>query len=564
MAQGEVKLPPGFVLDAPKVPDGFVLDTPTQRAPVAKVGLVSRVVKGLRDPIDAGAQIISHAVPDVATDVLDYIPKRMRESDSPALQTIGESFFADPRAKAMDARLAADEARYQQGRGPDGGIDWSRIAGNVLSPVNVAIGAKVPRAVGLAKRLVTAAATGAGYGALASPVTEGDFVKEKGKQIALGAAVGPAVELVGSAAGRMIAPKTGKDVKALMAEGITPTPGQILGGRWQAAEDKLTSVPILGDAISSARGKSLDELNRAVYARVLQPIGGTAPKSVGREAIGEVRKQIGKAYDDLLPKTTFRADKQFLDDLATIETMVDNLPPEHAARFEKVLRGTVFKKFSRQGTMDGKALKGLESELGEVASGLKRDALFDNRQLGAAIGEIQAAVRSNLERSNPLLAKELNAVNTSWANYSRLRDAAARQGAESGKFTPAQLSAAVRAQDKSKGKRAFSEGTALMQDLSDPAKGVLPGKYPDSGTVGRLLLGLGIGGGATVINPLAAGIGAASTLPYLPGGRSTMAALLARRPQGAEQVAGGVRKAIPRLTPALIELLKRDAVQNGE
>ena len=49
------------------------------------------------------------------------------------------------------------------------------------------------------------------------------------------------------------------------------------------------------------------------------------------------------------------------------------------------------------------------------------------------------------------------------------------------------LSTAVRAADKTKDKRAFSEGTALMQDLSAQGKDVLLSKVPDSGTAGRLM-----------------------------------------------------------------------------
>lgn len=353
-----------------------------------------------------------------------------------------------------------------------------------------------------------------------------------------------------------------------MSEGITPTPGQILGGRWQVFEDKLTSVPILGDAIASARGKGIDELNTAAYKRVLAPIGGTVPTTVGREAVADVRQQVSNAYETLLPKVQFKADPQFSSDLQTLRSMADNLPSEQTARFEKILRTQVIGKMTPQGSMDGQTLKGIESQLGELSSGLKRDAMFDNQQLGNAIGEIQAAIRSNLERANPQYAADLKAANTSWANYVRLRDAASRQGADEGKFTPSQLSAAVLRQDKSKGKRAFSEGTALMQDLSDPAKNVLAPKYPDSGTAGRAIAGLATGALATGGAAVAPTVGlpgiAASIIaiaPYLPGGRQAAAALLAKRPDLAQPIAEKIRELSPTATPALIQSLKPMAAQ---
>lgn len=50
--------------------------------------------------------------------------------------------------------------------------------------------------------------------------------------------------------------------------------------------------------------------------------------------------------------------------------------------------------------------------------------------------------------------------------------------------------------DRSKDKRAFSEGDALMQDLTAAGKAVLPSKVPDSGTAGRLMSNIGSPTGA--------------------------------------------------------------------
>lgn len=570
MAAPKVSPPAGFVVDnSPAPPAGFVLDD-AQPLP-GQGSFAGKLVQGLRDPIDAGAQLLSHVVPEGVSSALDYLPSKMRNSDSPLLQTVGESLFADPRATATDKRLQDTERQYQKarteaqpqtlsglvtGKKESPGIDWTRLAGNVLSPANLAIGANVPVATSTAGKLAVSAATGAGFGAL-SPVNDGgDFSTEKAKQVAMGTVLGPATQVAGNAAARIISPQTRDAVTKLMEEGITPTPGQILGGRWQVAEDKLQSVPLLGDAIASSRKKGIDELNLAVYKRALDPIGGTVPKEAGRDAVASVRQQISDAYDNLLPKVQFKADPQFATDLQTLQQMASNLPPDQEARFAKILKDNVIGKMTPQGSMDGETLKGIESQLGQLSSGLKSDAQFDNRQLGAAIGEVQAAIRSNLERSNPQYADQLKAANTAWATYTRIRDAAARQGADEGKFTPAQLSAAVRAQDKTRGKKNFSEGDALLQDLSDPAKSVLAPKYPDSGTAGRTLLGLGVGGGAAWLSPEMATTMTAGIVPYLPGGRQAAAALLAKRPQGAEGVADAVRRLAPAASPALIGILK--------
>jgi hypothetical protein len=49
--------------------------------------------------------------------------------------------------------------------------------------------------------------------------------------------------------------------------------------------------------------------------------------------------------------------------------------------------------------------------------------------------------------------------------------------------------------DPSKGKRAYAQGKAMMQDLSDSGRSVLGQTVPDSGTTGRALTaGLALGG----------------------------------------------------------------------
>lgn len=561
--------------------DADVFSAPTEKQQ-SIASIPSRIIRGMKDPLDAGAQLLTHILPDSVVDAGNTANNWLADKTGlvSRLPERNLSGLITGQKGGIDQALSDQEKEYQAARTATGntGVDWARLGGNVASPVNLILAARVPQAATAAGRIGTAAATGGAFGAL-SPVTEGNFATEKAKQIGIGAALGPAAQLGGEALARIIKPNTAQSVKDLMSEGITPTPGQILGGRWQVLEDKLTSVPILGDAIASARGKGIDELNVAAYKRALEPLDvpvqtplGPAQNSVkpykvpttaGREAVASVRQQIGDAYDKLLPKVQFKADNDFATDIQNLQSMAANLPPEQAARFERVLKNQVIGKMTPQGSMDGQTLKGIESDIGSLATGLKSDSAFDNRQLGAALDEVRAAIRSNLERANPQYADELKAANTAWANYTRIRDAASRQGAGEGKFTPAQLSAAVRAGDKSKGKRAFSEGDALMQDLSDPAKEVLASKYPDSGTAGRTLAGLLTGAGAVGGTAAAPGIGLPALAgaglgiaPYLPGGRQAAAALLARRPDFAEPVANAVRRIAPAGSAALLGLFK--------
>ena len=88
-----------------------------------------------------------------------------------------------------------------------------------------------------------------------NPVTSGDFVDEKLKQVALGSAFGGAVPMVTGGLARMVSPKASVNPKLemLKAEGVKPTIGQTLGGWANAVEEKAQSLPIVGDAISLDR-----------------------------------------------------------------------------------------------------------------------------------------------------------------------------------------------------------------------------------------------------------------------------------------------------------------------
>lgn len=520
--------------------------TPQQGPQPSAIGVGEKIGQGLRDPIDAGAQLLTHVLPDSVVQAGNKFNNWLADKTG---------LVAKLPEGGVDQQIADQEKDYQSRRMAAGesGMDGWRAVGNIASPANLAVGAVAAPARGasLMARLLSGGASGAAMG-VAQPVTEGDFWTEKTKQAGIGAATGGVVSGVAAAAGRVINPNTRQNVKTLLDEGVTPTPGQILGGRWQVAEDKLTSVPVLGDAIANSRSRGLDEFNKAAYARALAPVNGSVPAEAGRDAVASVRTQLADAYDNLLPKLTFAPDQQFTAELTNLRNLVSGLPKQQAERFENILQTQLTGKSTPAGLMSGESLKQVESELGRLSRGLRGDASFDNRELGSAVGELQNLIRQNLQRSNPQYADELAKINSGYANYARIRDAASRQGSAEGRFTPAQLSAAVRGQDRTVGKRAFSEGDALMQDLSDAGKDVLASKYPDSGSIGRLLMGIGTAGGVGAVSPTTLAGGGVAALPYLPGGRQLAAALLARRPVGAENAAEAVRRYIPYLTPAAI------------
>ena len=139
------------------------------------------------------------------------------------------------------------------------------------------------------------------------------------------------------------------------------------------------------------------------------------------------------------------------------------------------------------GMVNAENLQAVKSGLGTEAQNFATSTDAYQRQLGQALKQADQEFRDLVTRANPQNATELAAIDKAYANFKRIQRAAAGVGTEDGVFTPAQLLSAAKAMDRTKDKRAFSEGTALLQDLAAAGKEVMPSKVPDSGTAGRLL-----------------------------------------------------------------------------
>jgi len=337
------------------------------------------------------------------------------------------------------------------------------------------------------------------------------------------------LNLTAKAAGKVAGPQTRSAVKNLMAQGVTPTPGQVLGGGFKKAEDAIMSVPVLGSAIAGGRQRANQQMNKAAYNRALNPIGKNAKDlEIGAAGISDVSDMLSDAYEALLPKVTLAVDDQLIDGIASAVsdaklTMDDSV----AKALDRIVDNKVINRLTR-GELSGQELKVLQEEINTVATKFKGGTASE-RMAGDALNEIQHSLREALARANPKYADELKAIDTGYANYARLRNAGGAAGADIEGFTPAQLRAAVKSSDKSMGKGDTARGRALMQDLSMDAREVMGNDLPTSGTVERALLASMLAGGA-MLDPTTAAIVGAGSVPYLPGVQRGMAHALSSRP----------------------------------
>jgi len=297
-----------------------------------------------------------------------------------------------------------------------------------------------------------------------------------------------------SVAGAFISPELQPGARELLNKDVPLTPGQMLGGNFQRLENVGESVPFVGRDIAQARTRSIEGFNRAAANDALEPIAQTLPEGVGPgyEARNYVRKAIGDVYDAAIRNTRLTATPQMSQDIATAQTNAVQqhlLPQAHQDQLRRVIEAQINGKLQASGgTLDGEAVKGIDSELNRIATGYRSDPSFDNRNLGNAIEDVRQTFKNHVAQQNPLPGQAMAAADNAWAHYTRLRQAGsstAVQGTE-GIFTPTQLQMAVKSGDQTVGKRAMSEGDALYQDLAQAGKTVLPNKVPDSGTPERI------------------------------------------------------------------------------
>lgn len=384
-----------------------------------------------------------------------------------------------------------------------------------------------------------------GGGAALRAGTKGAKAQQFANALIKGGELTNPINMLTRPAAAIVSPTVDPGVKALMAEGITPTTGQILGGGYKRFEEGLTSIPVIGDYIKSAQGRAVEQLSIAAFNRALKPIGASLPSgTTGREAVQFVSDKLDDAYGKLLPKMTAQADPAFGTQISNLRQMVQQgaINPNVVKAFDRFLDTNVVNKFQGQQAITGQTLKQIQSDLRERINLLGASTDADQRLMAQALKEVQDQFRQLVIRSNPQNAAELKAIDTGYANFKRVEKAAGLTGAEEGVFSPAQLQNAVRAMDRSKDKSKFATGEALMQDLSETGKTVLGNKLPDSGTPYRSLAALIASGGAAGAGyPVIAGGLLAGPALYSAPGQRLMASALTSRPAGAATMANQLR-----------------------
>jgi hypothetical protein len=480
----------------------------------------SGLLMGIKEPISGAAQLLPKG--------LEFISSAGGLAPNPVSQFFGSE------AERVRAMNAAEEKAYQQQRQAQGetGFDVGRLVGNIVSPANLAVGVRAAqgaRALG-AGIGTQAAVSGAAQGAM-QPVNEPTgFAEEKATQIGLGAVAGKVGEAAVSATGKVLNPLASKAEQTMRDLGVTPTPGQTLGGVYKKAEDFAQNLPLIGGQIRNAREKVLFDFNKGVINKALDKVGDKLPENVvGRDAVAYAAEQVSNKYDEVLGKMNFNLD--FKTTSGILDALNKANLPSVAQREEatSVLNNVALNKFSGK-TLTGAEYKSIESDLAKQVIKYKNSQSASDRNIGDALDGVLKNFKTELYQQNQRYTPQLRRIDSAYGDLKVMEKAAANTGAENGVFTPKQYSLAVKQSDITRQKSAFARGTARGQELSEAALKTI-GQDANSTLEGRLAIG-SLGGIAALSKPMVSipAIAGASAL-YSPIGIRAADVALRQRPE---------------------------------
>lgn len=377
--------------------------------------------------------------------------------------------------------------------------------------------------------------------------------------------------------GKFLSPNVNTAIKYFTDRGVYPTLGQIaemadtkLSALPASLEANYSRLPFIGNFVNSARKQSVADMNKMAYDDALAPIHRTTTKDTkaGQDGLQEVASHIDDAYDAAKKKLTFKADQDYIDNVADLNdklygdvthlqlpngSIVPN-PDAGMGAFDKPLRdlyhrvtGSFNQAASDANTMDGETLVRAQSVLkGTIKDLASGDA--NEKALSRLLKDYNDNVDSALQRTNsPKDLQDLTNAHKSYQLYQRLVDASVAGKNNGFIFTPNQYMNSIA---KWSGKNQLARGEAVNQPFAESASDLFGNTIRDSGTtagrdwsamIKHLSKTVGTNtaaAGAATVNPFVAGaVTAAPLLTHNDLSRKYIAKMLAGdRPAGSEQM----------------------------
>jgi hypothetical protein len=529
-------LPPGFVEDnAPALPPGFVPDgpaVPQVKNPFAEVGPTVGNTAKLRatqmGPLRRALYGAERGFDEMAMGVKQIVAGLSPE-DETELKIRRQTEKEIPRTwvsrTAADVAMAIPLARGVQ-----------------------AVGAipQLARAGGKALPYATAAGAGALMGGL-QPVVDNE---SRGENVAIGAGFGAAGQGLGNLVGRGVEGlvKKNASVDALpkairdrMTLGQVANRNTLSGSIAASTEEKLQSVPLVGNIIRNSRQGATDSWRDELLART-GPRGRIPVGDDTWEKLSDSAQAYTKEYVSALRGKQIPPSRLFETQVASITNnprsgltnqqqgevrdMVmryynsmfhGNSPATGPAGTGVVMQG------GQRGTpvsIDAQNAKDFEGFLTKMAMQYRKSNAPGSSNMADMFDDMERAWSVSYRRALPSAdRKTIKELDRTYAPFKTIERAAAYTGNDKGDFTPQQLVQAVRQRTP---QSRFSRGGGILQRDAAAARDTLVDRIPNSGTADRAMTAGALVGAVT--NPTEALITLGLAVPAMTtrAGRNVM------------------------------------------
>jgi hypothetical protein len=426
--------------------------------------------------------------------------------DDPSMVSRALDRLPDTRDMLGAVPVLGPESRY---KAPGKVGEFLSTAGEFAGGAGLMSGAKTMLKYGLAPGLASETAGQATEGTAAEPYAR--TAAALAAPFAVGAAQKGFQRVVSPMAGKLD-PSRMKAVETLREAGVTPTAGQVVGGR--TAESQLYREA------ATASGRALaDDALEDFTAAAMKSVGSTARKATP-DALEEATSRIGSVFDDAIVGVEIAPSTQDLTAMSKALEVYRQLAPKTAvAPIFKNINKELVRAFRSGNPIPAESVAAWRSNLSKLTTSA------DPAARGAAVAALDAvddAISTALVAAGkPEVVAKLSEARNHYRNLLALESAAQRS--DTGIITPAQLRNALLVQ----GRRRYVQGKGDLGPLTRAGVEVLD-SLPNSGTQQRLSAGqlasgaasgtgAGLGAFGLGVDPfLATGIGAAATAaPFL-------------------------------------------------
>ena len=178
--------------------------------------------------------------------------------------------------------------------------------------------------------------------------------------------------------------------------------------------------------------------NENIIDDVIKPLGTRITVNADddiNKLVDKGQRALSEAYDEVLPMISMKSDSVFKQSLNKIkkDQVLGSDASKKAAKELKKIQG-----FLNGNKVSGKSIKEVQSHIGKRIQAYSGTTNADDKAVLSILEDTLDAVMDTVERQNPQYASRLKDINTAYAKFIRVENAAKRLNGED-VFTPKQV-----------------------------------------------------------------------------------------------------------------------------